>query len=244
MLSLLMIDDDPVECERLTSYLTPRGFEVTSVHGGSDGLREAFGGKRDYDVMVLELMLPGMRGFEVLRQLRAGLETPILMVARSCEEMDRVTGLEMGADDFLQKPFPPRELLARLRAVLRRTHKRMVNLKPLPVVERIVVGDVELEPGSRVARCRGELLDLTSVEFGFLELLVRAAGRVVTREQLAEKILGRSLSAYDHSTYVHMSNLRKKLGAKLNGIERIKSVRGIGYLYAYPTPSMRSGMTS
>lgn len=148
MLSLLMIDDDPVECDRLTSYLTPEGFEVTSVHDGSDGLQE---------------------------------------------------------------PFPSRELLARLHAVLRRTQKRFGNLKPLPVVERIVVGDVELEPGSRVARCRGELLDLTFVEFGFLELLIRAAGRIVTGEQLAEKILGRSLTAYDHSTYVHMSNLRKNL---------------------------------
>lgn len=244
MLSLLMIDDDTVLCELLTRYLTCEGFEVTSVHDGGDGLQEAFGGRCKYDVIVLDLMLPSVHGFEVLRQLRARVETPILMVTDSSDEMNRVTGLEMGADDFLHKPFNPRELLARLRAILRRTNGRSAGLKPLPVVERIVVGDVELEPGSRVVRCKGELLDLTSVEFGFLELLIRAAGQIVTREQLAEKILGRSLTAYDHSTYVHMSNLRKKLGPKFDGIERIKSVRGIGYLYACPSQSMRSGMTS
>lgn len=242
MPGLLVIDDDEVLCKLLTDYLSPEGFEVTSVHDGREGLERALETSREYDLIVLDLMLPSMNGFEILQHLRSRRETPVLMITGSQEEMDRVVGLEMGADDMLTKPFNPRELVARVRAILRRTKDRHVGVPPPRPAECIVIGDIELDPGSRVVRCHGEPLALTSVEFGFLEMLIRSAGRVVTREQLAEKILGRTLTAYDHSTYVHVSSLRRKLGHKSGGIDRIKTVRGIGYLYAYPSHVMKSGM--
>jgi two-component system, OmpR family, response regulator CpxR len=239
---ILLIDDDTVLCALLTDYLSSEGFEVTSVHDGREGLQRVFGAPTEYDLIALDLMLPSMNGFQVLQHLRSRLETPVLMMTGSHEEMDRVLGLEMGADDFLNKPFNPRELVARVRAILRRTKERQFRVLPLPASECIVVGDIELDPGSRVVRCDGEPLALTSVEFGFLEMLIRAAGRIVTREQLAEKILGRTLTAYDHSTYVHVSSLRKKLGHRSGGIERIKTVRGIGYLYSYPSQLIKNAM--
>jgi DNA-binding response OmpR family regulator len=243
MPSLLMIDDDAMFCELLTDYLKPEGFEVTSIHDGNEGLQRVLGGLEDYDLIMLDLMLPGMNGFEILQRIRSRLETPVLMLSGSHEDVNRVIGLEMGADDFVTKPLNPRELVARVRAILRRTKDRRDKITALPVRERIVIGDIELDPGVRMVRCNGEPLDLTSVEFGFLELLIRAAGHVVTREQLAEKILGRTLTAYDHSMYVHVSSLRRKLGPKFGGIERIKTVRGVGYLYTHPSQHLQNGMT-
>jgi two-component system, OmpR family, response regulator CpxR len=239
---LLMIDDDTVFCEILTDYLKNEGFEVTSIHDGKEGLQRALGGAGEYDLIVLDVMLPSMNGFEILQRIRSRQETPVLMLTGSHEEVNRVVGLEMGADDFVTKPFNPREFVARVRAILRRTKEWSDKVTGLPAAERIVIGDIELDTGSRVARCNGEPLVLTSVEFGFLEMLIRAAGQVVPREQLAEKILGRSLTAYDHSTYVHVSSLRRKLGHKFDGVERIKTVRGIGYLYTYPSQPIESGI--
>jgi DNA-binding response OmpR family regulator len=237
---LLVIDDDTVLCELLTDYLKPEGFEVTSVHDGEEGLHRVLEGAGAYDLIVLDLMLPSMNGFQVLQHIRSKLETPVLMMTASHEEMNRVVGLEMGADDFLTKPFNLRELVARVRAILRRTKDHPATVTPLSGAEPIVIGDIEMDPGSRMVCCKGEPLQLTSVEFGFLEMLIRAAGQVVTREQLAEKILGRTLTAYDHSMYVHVSSLRRKLGHKSGGIDRIKTVRGIGYLYAHPSPFIKS----
>lgn len=235
---LLLIDDDTMLCGVLTDCLRPEGFQVTTVQDGQEGLRRAVEAVPEYDLILLDLALPSMNGFEVLQHLRSRLDTPVLMMAGSQGETDRVIGLEMGADDFMTKPFNPRELIARVRAILRRTKHQRIRPFSLPALECLVVGDIELDPGSRVARRDGEPLDLTSVEFGFLEMLVRAAGRVVPREQLAEQILGRTLTAYDHSTYVHVSSLRRKLGAKEGSYERIKTVRGIGYLYAHPSPRL------
>jgi two-component system, OmpR family, response regulator CpxR len=209
---LLLIDDDTVFCELLVDYLTPEGFEITSSQDGEEGLQRVLQRAGEYDLILRDLMFPSMNGFEILRQIRSRLEKPVLMMKGSLDEMTRVVGLEMGADDFLTKPFSPRELLARVRAILRRTKGRPAGATPLPVTDCIVIGDVELDPGSRVARCRGEPFELTSVEFSFLEMLIRAAGQVVPREQLCEQILGRTLTPYDHSMYVHMCSLRRKLG--------------------------------
>jgi len=241
MYSLLVIDDDKVFCELLPGFLSPEEFELTWVHDGKDGLERALGGAEEYDLIILDLMLPGMSGLEVLQHIRSRMQTPVIMLTASHKEMDRILGLEMGADDFVTKPFNPRELAARVRAILRRTKHRVDRSPKLSGAERIVIGDVELDSGSRVVRCNGQPLELTSVEFNFLEMLIKSAGQVVTRDQLAEKVLGRALSPYDHSMYVHLSSLRKKLGHKFGGIQRIRTVRGVGYLYAQPPQPIEMG---
>lgn len=230
---VLLIDDDVELCELLMDYLQPEGFEVIPVHDGQEGLQRALSG--EYALIVLDIMLPGMNGLEVLKRLRAQLNTPVLMLTARGEEVDRIVGLEMGADDYLPKPFNPRELIARSRAILRRTAERMDTGAGFVPNERIAVGDVELDPGSRVVRRNGKQVDLTSVEFSLLEMLLRAAGHVVTREQMVETVLGRALTAYDRSVDVHLSSLRKKLGHKIGETERIKTVRGVGYIYVHPS---------
>jgi two-component system response regulator CpxR len=235
MSRILVIDDDIELCELLTDYLRPEGFEVTPVHDGVQGLQAAISQAGRYDLIVLDVMLPGMNGFDVLRRLRSQSDTPVLMLTARDEEVDRIVGLEMGADDYLSKPFNPRELIARARAILRRTKDRHDQGAAPFSPTRITIGDIELDTGTRVALRDGEQLDLTFVEFSFLEILLRAAGHVVTREQLAEGVLGRSLAAYDRSVDVHLSSLRKKLGHKFGEIERIKTVRGVGYIYVNPS---------
>ncbi|MGA3114657.1 MAG: response regulator transcription factor [Syntrophobacteraceae bacterium] len=231
---ILVIDDDTELCELLTEYLKHEGFEITSVYDGEQGLHLAVSGADKYDLIILDIMLPGMNGFEVLQHLRTQSDTPVLMLTARDEEVDRIVGLEMGADDYLPKPFNPRELIARARAILRRTKDRNEKYAAVSMPEKISVGDIELDTGTRVVNRDGERIELTSVEFGFLEMLLRAAGHVVTREQLAEGVLGRNLTAYDRSVDVHLSSLRKKLGHKLGEIERIKTVRGAGYIYVNP----------
>ena len=239
MSRILVIDDDTELCQLLADYLQPEGFELTSVNDGEQGLQRAVSAAGGYDLIVLDIMLPGMNGFEVLQRLRSQVDTPVLMLTARDEEVDRIVGLEMGADDYLPKPFNPRELIARARAILRRTraHHERSGFASSP--ETISVGDVEMDTGSRIVRRGGERVELTSVEFGCLEMLLRAAGHVVTREQLAEGVLGRSLTAFDRSVDVHLSSLRKKLGHKFGEFERIKTVRGAGYIYANPSRSDR-----
>ena len=232
MSHILVIDDDIELCELLADYLKPEGFRITSVHDGENGLRAAISGAGRYELIVLDVMLPGMNGFEVPRRLRSERDTPVLMLTARDEEKDRIAGLEMGADDYLPKPFNPRELIARARAILRRTkepsHERVSPSPP----EIVCVGDIEMDIGTRVVRREGERVELTSAEFACLEMLLREAGRVVTRERLAEGVLGRALTPYDRSVDVHVSSLRKKLGHRSGEIERIKTVRGFGYVYA------------
>ncbi|MGC9194128.1 MAG: response regulator transcription factor [Syntrophobacteraceae bacterium] len=237
MSRILIIDDDFELCELLTEYVKPEGFEITSVHDGEQGLHRALSQKGLYDLIVLDIMLPGMNGFEVLQKLRSQIDTPVLMLTARDEEVDRIVGLEMGADDYLAKPFNPRELIARTRAILRRTGDRHDRIFPMP--EMIRIGDIEMDTGSRIVRREGEKIELTSVEFGFLELLLRAAGHVVSREQLTESVLGRSLTAFDRSVDVHLSSLRKKLGHRFGELERIKTVRGAGYVYVNPSGSQK-----
>jgi two-component system, OmpR family, response regulator CpxR len=228
---VLIVDDDVELCELVAEYLTPEGFEVEAVHNGEEGLKRALSG--EHVLVVLDVMLPGMSGLEVLRRLRPESRVPVLILTARGDDVDRIVGLEVGADDYLPKPFNPRELVARIRAILRRTRP---SASPSP--EKITVGDVELDPAARLVRRAGETVELTSVEFGMLEALMRAAGQVVTRDHLAQSVLGRKFMPYDRSIDMHVSKLRKKLGDS-NGTERIKTIRGVGYVYARPSEEDR-----
>jgi len=227
MNNILIIDDDKDLCELLRDYLTPEGFIVESVHNGLEGAERAVAG--EYSLVVLDVMLPGINGFEALRRIRAASPVPVLMLTARGEDVDRIVGLEIGADDYLPKPFNPRELVARIRAVLRRAES-----KPTSQADpgKLVVGNVELVSSTRTVSCSGQKMDLTSVEFAILETLMRLAGQVVSRDDLVKKALGRNLYEYDRSIDVHVSSLRKKLGQYAGESDRIKTVRNIGYLYS------------
>lgn len=232
---ILVIDDDAELCELLADYLGSEGFGVEAAHDADSGLSRALEGLAS--LVVLDVMLPGMSGFEVLRRLRERSRVPVVMLTARGDDVDRIVGLEMGADDYLPKPFNPRELVARIRAVLRRGPPASGGPGPSGrAPPPVAVGDLELDPATRVVRQRGQPVELTSVEFSLLEALVRAAGTVVAREALAEAALGRKLSAYDRSVDVHVSSLRRKLGPRVGELERIKAVRGVGYLYAHSRP--------
>ena len=227
METILLVDDDIELCGLLQEYLSNEGYVVEAVHNGSEGLERTRA--RNYDLLVLDIMLPDVQGLNVLRSIRAESRLPVLMLTARGNEMDRIIGLEIGADDYLPKPCNPRELAARVRSILRRAGpEHGVARAP----ERIVAGDIELQPGSRIARKSGSNLDLTVVEYDLLQILAQSAGQVVTRENLVKSVLGREFSPYDHSIDVHVSNLRKKLGRLPDGTERIRNVRGVGYLYA------------
>jgi len=229
---ILVIDDEAELCELLADYLGQEGFEVEAVHDAEGGLAAALAG--GHSLVVLDVMLPGMSGFEVLRRLRERSRMPVLMLTARGDDVDRIVGLEMGADDYLPKPFNPRELVARIRAVQRRVAVAPAAAGGQSAAETLAVGDVELDPGNRTVHRGGAAVELTSVEFSLLAALLRDAGRVVTRDDLAQAALGRKLSAYDRSVDVHVSSLRKKLGHRVGDLERIKTVRGAGYLYALP----------
>ena len=225
---ILVIDDDIELGELLTDYLAGQGFEVTTVHEGRQGAEQVLTGA--WDLIVLDVMLPGMDGFEVLRRIRRSSRVPVIMLTARGDDIDRIVGLELGADDYLPKPFNPRELVARIRAIQRRTEAGQQVADDPPA--ELTIGDITLCPGSRQVRRNGENLELTSVEFTLLEVLMARAGQVVDRETLVEKVLGRRLSAYDRSIDVHVSALRRKLGQHGDDSERIRTIRGIGYLYA------------
>jgi two-component system response regulator CpxR len=229
---ILVIDDDEELCELLTDYLGPEGFVVEAVHDSEKGIKRALSGEHEF--VVLDVMLPGVSGFEVLRTVRKSSDIPVLMLTARGEDVDRIVGLEMGADDYLPKPFNPRELVARIRAIRRRGETKEKEKKQTGLPEQIAVGDVEMDSGARTVKRTGKTVELTAVEFDLLEMLLRAAGHVVPRRELVQKVLGRGLDPYDRSIDVHISSLRKKLGHKIKGIERIKTIRGVGYLYALP----------
>lgn len=227
MNKVLIIDDDEELCDLVSEYLAVEGFETEAVHEGDTGLEKAKTGK--YDLAILDVMLPKMNGFEVLKNIRSHSDLPVLMLTARGDDMERIVGLEIGADDYLPKPFNPRELVARLRAILRRSINGEEKDETLP--EKIVVGDVELSSTSRAAVLGETTLTLTSVEFDLLAALLREAGRVVKKEDLSEKVLERKLSPFDRSLDMHISNLRKKLGSREDGSERIKTIRSVGYIY-------------
>lgn len=224
---VLIVDDDTELCDLVAEYLEQEGLEAEAVHDGDAGVARGLEG--GHDLVILDVMLPGIGGFEVLRRIREKSRVPVLMLSARGEEVDRIVGLELGADDYLPKPFNPRELAARIRAVLRRTSKDAAA-ESGPAVLR--VGDLEMDLGAREVRRSGEVIELTGAEFAILEALVREAGSVVDRNELSVQALGRRASAFDRSLDVHLSNLRRKLGPAADGGDRIKTVRGVGYLYA------------
>jgi DNA-binding response OmpR family regulator len=219
---VLIVDDDVELCRLLAERLGTEGFTIEAVHDGPRGLERAL--SREHALVVLDLMLPGMGGLDVLRKLRERSPVPVLILTARGEDVERILGLEIGADDYLPKPFNPRELIARIRAILRRSAQVAASTGPL------VVGDLRLDPAAREVWLNNASLDLTSVEFTLLEALLRDAGHVLTREQLTETVLGRKLGPFDRVIDVHVSNVRRKLGPAQGG-ERIKAVRGSGYLF-------------
>lgn len=219
---VLIIDDDVELCELLAARMSDEGFAIEAVHDGIRGLERALSG--EHSLVVLDLMLPGMSGLDVLRRVREQAPIPVLILTARGEDVDRILGLEIGADDYLPKPFNPRELIARIRAILRRSVRVASGTHPL------IAGDIRLDPASREARMQSQLIPLTSVEFALLEMLMLHAGRIVTREELTEAVLGRKLGPFDRVIDVHVSNIRKKLGTS-QGVERIKAIRGSGYLF-------------
>ena len=231
---ILVIDDDVELCSLVSEYLRPEGFQVESAHDGNSGLARALSG--DHTLVVLDVMLPKLNGFDVLRKMRDSSRIPVLLLTARGEDVDRIVGLEIGADDYLPKPFNPRELVARIRAILRRTRGKGETLVP----EVIRVGDVELDPATRSVQHRGKPVDLTSVEFGLLQVLLREAGRVVTREALVDEVLGRKFSPFDRSIDMHVSKVRKKLGDS-GSEDYIKTIRGAGYIFALARPKGKNG---
>jgi two-component system response regulator CpxR len=219
---VLIVDDDVQLCRLLAERLGTEGFTIETVNDGIHGLERALA--MEHALVVLDLMLPGMGGLDLLRKLRAKSPVPVLILTARGEDIDKILGLEIGADDYVPKPFNPRELIARIRAILRRTSRTASASGPL------VVGDLRLDPQAREAWLNDVALELTSVEFTLLETLLRDAGHVLTREQLTESVLGRKLGPFDRVIDVHISNIRKKLGPSDRG-QRIKSVRGSGYLF-------------
>ncbi|MBV6497388.1 MAG: DNA-binding response regulator [Acidobacteria bacterium ACB1] len=226
MNKVLIIDDDEELCELVSEYLSVEGFDADSVNDGETGLNRALSG--DYEMAILDVMLPKMDGFEVLRNLRKQSNLPVIMLTARGDDMERIVGLEIGADDYLAKPFNPRELAARLRAILRRTAEMTTSEQVGEVIE---LDDISISSSSRLATLKGDELNLTSVEFELLFELLRNAGKVVRKEDLSETVLDRKLSPFDRSLDMHISNLRKKLGNRDDGSVRIKTVRSVGYIY-------------
>ena len=225
-LDILIIDDDVKLCRLVGEYLAPFGFTVNAVHTGPEGLAAL--GKQNYDAVILDVMLPGIDGFEVLRQIRAVSEVPVLMLTALGDEADRIVGLEIGAEDYLPKTFSTRELLARLRAVTRRT-KAVVQRSENG--DEVSVGDISLNPATRSATCDGKPLDLTALEFDLLHCLVRSAGRVLNRDQILDETAGREYDVFDRSIDVHISSLRRKLGDDFKNPKYIRTLRSVGYMF-------------
>ena len=225
---ILIVDDDTELCDLLTEYLIPEGFQIDAVHDGQSGIDQAC--MLDYDLILLDVMLPKKNGFEVLQQLRSRICTPVLMLTARGDDVDRIVGLEMGADDYLPKPFNMRELLARIRAVLRRV-KPEGGQPPAESDRVLTVGDIRMDLGTHDVTRFDMPIELTAAEFSLLEQLLRNAGRLVSRKYLGKIVLGRDISNFDRSIDVHVSKLRKKLGNDPAGRERIKTIRSVGYMY-------------
>ena len=221
MTPLLIIDDDAELCALLTEFLAREGFSVVSEHDGAKGLELALAG--NFALVVLDLMLPSIDGFALLKQLRAESRVPVLMLTARGEDVDRIVGLELGADDYLAKPFNPRELVARIRAILRRAQS--------PSKGRLEINGVTIDPGSRDVTCDGQEIEMTTLEFDILEVLMRAAGRVVSRDALMESMYNRKATPFDRSIDMHVSHLRRKLESERT---LIKTVRGVGYQFCRP----------
>jgi two-component system, OmpR family, response regulator CpxR len=228
---ILLVDDDAELCGLMREFLGREGFTVECVHEGHLGLEKAL--EDGVGLVVLDVMLPGMDGFEILRRLRQQSTVPVMMLTARGEDVDRIIGLELGADDYLPKPFNPRELAARIRAILRRYEKR-----PAADSGRLEAGGVTLDPGTRQVFSHGNPVELTTFEFDILEILMRSAGRVVSRDALMENFYSRQATPFDRSIDMHVSHLRRKLQ---RGDDLIKTIRGVGYQFcATPEDAVRA----
>jgi DNA-binding response OmpR family regulator len=232
---LLMIDDDRKLCRLVSTYLEPLGFEVIPIHNGPDGVERATAAGEIWHAIILDVMLPGMDGFEVLKRIRARSHVPVLMLTARGDETDRIVGLEVGADDYLPKTFSTRELLARLRAVLRRTALSASAQpgKESPPTE-LVVGPLRINIDARSAVLDTQPLALTPVEFDLLASLAKARGRVKSRENLLDEIRDRDYDVFDRSIDVHISSLRKKLKDDAKSPRFIRTFRSAGYMLVAP----------
>ena len=231
---LLVIDDDQKLCRLIKGYLDPLGYDVVVANSSKDGLEKALAGK--FDAVILDIMMPEMDGLEVLRRLRSRSSVPVLMLTGLGEESDRIVGLEMGADDYLPKTFSTRELLARLRAVIRRS--RLTAAKSAPNTGNedapVVVGNLRIEPATRIVTLNGSPISLTAVEFDLLLALARMPGRVKSREQLLLEVADRDFEAFDRSIDVHISSIRRKLGDDAKSPRWVQTVRSVGYRLVKP----------
>lgn len=226
---LLVVDDDEKLCRMVAQYLAPHGYHVDLAHNGPSGLEAAQSG--NYDGIILDCMLPGFDGFEVLRRLRQTSQVPVIMLTGLGEEADRIVGLEIGADDYLPKTFSTRELLARLRAVLRRANREPANTEKSRAIH---VGELCVDPDTRAATLAGVPLPLTPLEFDLLVALAKAAGRVQTRDQLLQSVAGRDYEIFDRSIDVHISSIRRKLGEDFRAPRYIVTFRSAGYMLRKP----------
>ncbi len=222
--SILLIDDDQELCGLLKEYFTAEGFEVAMAHTGTEGLQLAL--KQNFDLILLDVMLPEMDGFEVLKALRVQKMTPVIMLTAKGDDFDRIFGLELGADDYIPKPFNHRELLARVKAITRRVN----HYKQHSLDDTFTIHQLRLDVASRSATVNGEVLSLTGTEYEVLLLLVRTAGEVVDKQTISRQVLGRPLVPYDRSIDMHVSNVRKKIAA-LSEHTYIKTIRGAGYIF-------------
>jgi DNA-binding response OmpR family regulator len=228
---ILVVDDDVKLCRLIRDYLEPMGYEVSVAHNGLSGLQLAL--SESFAALILDVMLPGIDGFELLRRIRAESNTPVLMLTGRGEEADRIVGLELGADDYLPKTFSTRELLARLRAVIRRSSISSIKQAETELTP-ILVGELQIDRASRSAKLNNESLSLTAVEFDLLASLASAAGRVKTREQLLLEVADRDFDVFDRSVDVHISSLRKKLGDDPKSPRFIVTIRSAGYMMRKP----------
>jgi DNA-binding response OmpR family regulator len=222
---ILLADDDEELCQLLSDFLVREGFTVDLAHDGENTLRLAAEG--GYDALILDVMLPHRSGLDVLRDLRRGSHVPVLMLTALGEDIDRILGLELGADDYVPKPCNPREIAARLRAILRRTRGESESTR----LHDLSIGPVSLRAASRSVTLRGEPVTLTGTEFNILAALMRDAGRVVSKDTLSQAVLGRPLGPFDRSIDVHISKLRRKLGPAADGDSLINTIHRGGYLF-------------
>lgn len=220
--SILLVDDDAELCGLMSEYFASKGYRVDIAPDGRLGLSRALQGS--YDLVILDVTIPTLGGLEVLRQLRQRSDAPVIMLTARTSQRDRIAGLEAGADDYLPKPFEPGELLARVRAVLRRAG-HLLPVRHAPVQ----VGDIQLNPGTRQVHQNGQPIALTSIEFDILDVLMRSAGRIVSRDEIATILYQRETTPYERSVDVHVSHLRKKL--ECAGHPLIRTVRGVGYMF-------------
>ncbi|QYJ89768.1 response regulator [Shewanella halotolerans] len=225
MSQILLIDDDLGLAELLAQLLELEGFNLTLAHDGEAGLALAL--EQQFDLILLDVMLPKLNGFEVLKALRAKKQTPVLMLTARGDEIDRVVGLEIGADDYLPKPFNDRELVARIKAIIRRTSHQMDEQQP-SILE---FADIKLDPSRQEVVCQDQLLILTGTEFSLLYHMIQHSGEVLSKDNLSENVLGKKLMPFDRSLDMHLSNLRKKLPERADGRPRVKTLRGKGYIW-------------